>query len=121
MCLVLPTRRSHTFQTTQEDQSSVTVRVFEGESPIAANNLFLGQLQLQLELQLSGIVTRGWFDWLVGAGEERRGQEIEVTIEIDAMSRIRVTAQQKATGNKESGSISMGGKATGSVRMKWIG
>ncbi len=79
----IPTRKSQTFSTAEDSQSAVTIRVFQGEREMAADNKILGQ-----------------FD-LVGIPPAPRGvPQIEVTFDIDANGIVQVTAKDKAT-NKE--------------------
>ncbi|MCL4677103.1 MAG: molecular chaperone DnaK [Alphaproteobacteria bacterium] len=79
----IPTKKSQTFSTAEDSQSAVTIRVFQGEREMAADNKLLGQ-----------------FD-LVGIPPAPRGiPQIEVTFDIDANGIVHVTAKDKAT-NKE--------------------
>jgi molecular chaperone DnaK len=79
----IPTRKSQVFSTAEDSQTAVTIRVFQGEREMAADNKLLGQ-----------------FD-LVGIPPAPRGfPQIEVTFDIDANGIVNVTAKDKAT-NKE--------------------
>ena len=79
----IPTRKSQVFSTAEDSQGAVTIRVFQGEREMAADNKILGQ-----------------FD-LVGIPPAPRGvPQIEVTFDIDANGIVQVTAKDKAT-NKE--------------------
>ncbi|MBN2752498.1 MAG: molecular chaperone DnaK [Rhodospirillaceae bacterium] len=79
----IPTRKSQIFSTAEDSQTAVTIRVFQGEREMAADNKVLGQ-----------------FD-LVGIPPAPRGfPQIEVTFDIDANGIVNVSAKDKAT-NKE--------------------
>ena len=79
----IPTKKSQTFSTAEDSQNAVTIRVFQGEREMAADNKLLGQ-----------------FD-LVGIPPAPRGvPQIEVTFDIDANGIVNVSAKDKAT-NKE--------------------
>ncbi|MBC6982832.1 molecular chaperone DnaK [Caulobacter sp. 17J80-11] len=81
----IPTKRSQVFSTADDNQSAVTIRVFQGERPMAQDNKLLGQ-----------------FD-LVGIPPAPRGvPQVEVTFDIDANGIVHVTARDKATSKEQS-------------------
>ncbi len=80
----IPTKKSQVFSTAEDGQSAVTIRVFQGEREMAADNKILGQ-----------------FD-LVGMPPSPRGvPQIEVTFDIDANGIVNVSAKDKATGKEQ--------------------
>ncbi|TGQ30622.1 MULTISPECIES: molecular chaperone DnaK [unclassified Mesorhizobium] len=79
----IPTKKSQVFSTAEDSQSAVTIRVFQGEREMAADNKALGQ-----------------FD-LVGIPPAPRGvPQIEVTFDIDANGIVNVSAKDKGTGKE---------------------
>jgi len=81
----IPTRKSQIFSTAQDNQSAVTIRVFQGEREMAADNKLLGQ-----------------FD-LVGIPPAPRGiPQIEVSFDIDANGIVHVSAKDLGTGKEQS-------------------
>jgi molecular chaperone DnaK len=80
----IPTRKSQVFSTADDNQTAVTIRVFQGEREMAADNKLLGQ-----------------FD-LVGIPPAPRGMpQVEVTFDIDANGIVNVSAKDKATAKEQ--------------------
>ncbi|MBA4791639.1 MAG: molecular chaperone DnaK [Pseudomonadota bacterium] len=80
----IPTKKSQVFSTAEDGQNAVTIRVFQGEREMAADNKILGQ-----------------FD-LVGLPPAPRGvPQIEVTFDIDANGIVQVSAKDKGTGKEQ--------------------
>jgi molecular chaperone DnaK len=76
----VPVRKSETFTTAQDGQTAVDIKVYQGERPMAEDNMLLGQFRLD------------------GIPPARRGQpQIEVTYDIDANGILNVSAKDKAT------------------------
>jgi molecular chaperone DnaK len=80
----IPARKSQTFSTAEDNQEAVTIRVFQGEREMAADNKLLGQFNL------------------VGIPAAPRGlPQIEVTFDIDANGIVNVSARDKGTGKEQ--------------------
>lgn len=88
----IPTSKGQTFSTAADNQSAVTIRVFQGERPIAADNKMLGQFNLE------------------GIPPAPRGvPQIEVTFDIDANGIVSVEAKDKGTGREQKITIQASG------------
>ena len=80
----IPTKKANTFSTADDNQSAVTIKVFQGEREMAADNKLLGQFDLQ------------------GIPPAPRGvPQVEVTFDIDANGIVSVSARDKATGKEQ--------------------
>ncbi len=80
----IPVKKSQTFSTAEDNQPAVDIRIFQGERPMAQDNMLLGEFQLQ------------------GIPPAPRGvPQIEVTFDIDANGILNVSAKDKATGKEQ--------------------
>jgi molecular chaperone DnaK len=80
----IPTRKTEIFSTAEDGQTAVDVKVYQGERPLAADNMLLGQFRLE------------------GIPPAPRGvPQIEVTFDIDANGILNVGARDKATGKEQ--------------------
>ncbi len=91
----IPTKKTQTYSTAEDNQQAVTIRVFQGEREMAADNKMLGQ-----------------FD-LLGIPSAPRGvPQIEVTFDIDANGIVNVSAKDKGTGKEQQIKIQASGGLT---------
>ena len=91
----IPAKKSEIFSTASDNQPAVTVKVFQGERPIAAHNKMLGNFNLE------------------GIRPARRGEpQIEVTFDIDANGILHVSAKDLTTGNQQKIRIEAGSGLT---------
>ena len=88
----IPSKKSQVFSTAEDNQSAVTISVFQGEREMAQDNKPLGQFNLE------------------GIAPARRGiPQIEVTFDIDANGIVNVSAKDKATGKEQKITIQASG------------
>ena len=88
----IPTEKKETFTTAEDNQTAVTIVVYQGERPMAADNRFLGKFDLQ------------------GIPPARMGTpQIEVTFNLDANGILNVSAKDKGTGKEQTVRIESGG------------
>ena len=98
----IPTKKSQVFSTAEDGQTAVTIRVFQGEREMAADNKILGQ-----------------FD-LIGIPPAPRGvPQIEVTFDIDANGIVNVSAKDKGTGKEQQIRIQASGGSPRATSRRW--
>ena len=91
----IPTEKKESFTTAEDNQTAVTIVVYQGERPMAADNRFLGKFDLQ------------------GIPPARMGTpQIEVTFNLDANGILNVSAKDKGTGKEQTVRIEAGGGLT---------
>ena len=91
----IPTEKKETFTTAEDNQTAVTIKVYQGERPMAADNRLLGEFNLE------------------GIPPARMGTpQIEVTFNIDANGILNVTARDKGTGKEQTIKIESSGGLT---------
>ncbi len=88
----IPTKKSQVFSTAEDNQTAVTIRVYQGEREMAADNKLLGQFNLE------------------GIAPAARGMpQIEVTFDVDANGILHVSAKDKSTGKEQKITIQASG------------